>query len=151
MLPNHSPLVIAEQFGTLESIYPGRIDLGLGRAPGTDPATSYALRRGLDQTGHDFPQLLQELQSYLGEAKADPARQSLSGQRSECADLVARVERLQRPAIGLTRSALCFCQSLCTGRIAPLTQNLSTDIQALRSFAGTLRHDWCAGGRRRNR
>jgi luciferase family oxidoreductase group 1 len=65
MLPNHSPLIIAEQFGTLESIYPGRIDLGLGRAPGTDPATSYALRRGLESTGHDFPQLLRELKSYL--------------------------------------------------------------------------------------
>src|SRR5215211_6863459 len=45
MLPNHSPLVIAEQFGTLESLYPGRIDLGLGRAPGTDPLTARALRR----------------------------------------------------------------------------------------------------------
>ena len=45
MLPNHAPLVVAEQFGTLESLFPGRIDLGLGRAPGTDPATSYALRR----------------------------------------------------------------------------------------------------------
>src|ERR1700743_791062 len=47
MLPNHAPLVIAEQFGTLEALFPGRIDLGLGRAPGTDPNTSYALRRGL--------------------------------------------------------------------------------------------------------
>src|ERR1700688_2292368 len=47
MLPNHAPLVIAEQFGTLESLFPGRIDLGLGRAPGTDPATAYALRRTL--------------------------------------------------------------------------------------------------------
>jgi len=65
MLPNHSPLIIAEQFGTLESIYPGRIDLGLGRAPGTDPATSFALRRGLDSTGHDFPDLLMELRGYL--------------------------------------------------------------------------------------
>src|SRR5882757_3671762 len=47
MLPNHAPLIVAEQFGTLESLYPGRIDLGLGRAPGTDPATAYALRRTL--------------------------------------------------------------------------------------------------------
>ncbi|WP_219838539.1 LLM class flavin-dependent oxidoreductase [Paenibacillus sp. R14(2021)] len=64
MLPNHAPLVIAEQFGTLESMYPGRIDLGLGRAPGSDPATSAALRRGRG-TGEDFPQLLQELRGYF--------------------------------------------------------------------------------------
>ena len=68
MLPNHAPLVIAEQFGTLETLYPGRIDLGLGRAPGTDRATSHALRRGLDSSGHDFPDLLAELQRYLGPA-----------------------------------------------------------------------------------
>ena len=65
MLPNHAPLIIAEQFGTLESLYPGRIDLGLGRAPGTDSATSFALRRGLNSDGHDFPELLAELQRYL--------------------------------------------------------------------------------------
>lgn len=65
MLPNHAPLVIAEQFGTLESLYPGRIDLGLGRAPGTDRATSFALRSGLDRA-IDFPELLAELQRYLG-------------------------------------------------------------------------------------
>lgn len=68
MLPNHAPLVIAEQFGTLETLYPSRIDLGLGRAPGTDRATAHALRRGLDSGGHDFPELLAELQRYLGPA-----------------------------------------------------------------------------------
>jgi luciferase family oxidoreductase group 1 len=65
MLPNHAPLVIAEQFGTLESLYPGRIDLGLGRAPGTDMATTHALRRDSKSTGDDFPQLVAELQSYF--------------------------------------------------------------------------------------
>lgn len=65
MLPNHSPLVIAEQFGTLESLYPGRIDLGLGRAPGTDHVTARALRRGPDRNGADFPELVAELQSYF--------------------------------------------------------------------------------------
>jgi len=68
MLPNHSPLVIAEQFGTLESMYPGRVDLGLGRAPGADGATAYALRR--DQTGPDtFPQDVVELQRYFQTAE----------------------------------------------------------------------------------
>ena len=65
MLPNHSPLLIAEQFGTLESLYPGRIDLGLGRAPGTDRATSQAMRRDMMASDH-FPEDVLELQSYFG-------------------------------------------------------------------------------------
>ncbi len=65
MLPNHAPLVIAEQFGTLESLYPGRIDLGLGRAPGTDQLTAHALRRNLHSSGSDFPEQLEELRSYF--------------------------------------------------------------------------------------
>lgn len=68
MLPNHAPLVIAEQFGTLESLYPGRIDLGLGRAPGGDQATARALRRTLGSSGDTFPQDLAELQSYFRSA-----------------------------------------------------------------------------------
>jgi luciferase family oxidoreductase group 1 len=65
MLPNHAPLVIAEQFGTLESLYPGRIDLGLGRAPGTDPLTARALRRERGNIDDQFPQDVLELQSYF--------------------------------------------------------------------------------------
>jgi luciferase family oxidoreductase group 1 len=65
MLPNHAPLAVAEQFSTLEAMFPGRIDLGLGRAPGSDRATAHALRRSLD--GDDFPQLLQELEYFLND------------------------------------------------------------------------------------
>src|ERR1700753_2245860 len=65
MLPNHAPLVIAEQFGTLESLYPGRIDLGLGRAPGTDRVTAHALRRHLAESADTFPQDVVELQGYF--------------------------------------------------------------------------------------
>ncbi|SEO37563.1 LLM class flavin-dependent oxidoreductase [Paenibacillus sp. OV219] len=65
MLPNHAPLVIAEQFGTLESMYPGRIDLGLGRAPGSDQTTARALRRDLATHGQEFPELLAELRAYF--------------------------------------------------------------------------------------
>ncbi|GAA1321950.1 LLM class flavin-dependent oxidoreductase [Pseudonocardia xinjiangensis] len=66
MLPNHQPLVIAEQFGTLDALHPGRIDLGIGRAPGTDQRTARALRRGAAQLGaDDFPQELTELASYF--------------------------------------------------------------------------------------
>ena len=68
MLPNHAPLVIAEQFGTLASLFPGRIDLGLGRAPGTDMRTAHALRRNLNG-GDDFPQDVLELQSYFQPAQ----------------------------------------------------------------------------------
>src|SRR3954447_21382448 len=66
MLPNHQPLVIAEQFGTLDALHPGRIDLGIGRAPGTDPRTARALRRGTDPLGaDDFPDQLTELLAYF--------------------------------------------------------------------------------------
>ncbi len=65
MLPNHSPLVIAEQFGTLESLYPGRIDLGLGRAPGSDQLTARALRRNLSSDVDEFPREVQELADFL--------------------------------------------------------------------------------------
>src|SRR5678815_1049023 len=65
MLPNHAPLIVAEQFGTLASLYPGRIDLGLGRAPGTDPITSRALRRDRLEGGNMFPSHVTELLTYL--------------------------------------------------------------------------------------
>src|ERR1041384_4388541 len=65
MLPNHSPLVIAEQFGTLEALPPGRIDLGLGRAPGSDQTTARALRRNLSSDADEFPQDVVELRDYF--------------------------------------------------------------------------------------
>jgi luciferase family oxidoreductase group 1 len=74
MLPNHSPLVIAEQFGTLESLYPGRIDLGLGRAPGSDQRTARALRRNLDSDPDEFPRDVQELADYFSASPRQPVR-----------------------------------------------------------------------------
>ncbi|UUQ67516.1 LLM class flavin-dependent oxidoreductase [Pseudomonas fuscovaginae UPB0736] len=71
MLPNHAPLVIAEQFGTLESLYPGRIDLGLGRAPGSDQMTAHALRRERSGSSDDFPEDVAELMKYLGPRTPD--------------------------------------------------------------------------------
>jgi luciferase family oxidoreductase group 1 len=82
MLPNHAPLVVAEHFGTLEALYPGRIDLGLGRAPGGDSKTMRALRRDLGQTGDDFPALLEELQTYLGPERPGQAVKAIPGQGS---------------------------------------------------------------------
>jgi luciferase family oxidoreductase group 1 len=74
MLPNHSPLVIAEQFGTLESLYPGRIDLGLGRAPGSDQLTARALRRNLDTNPNQFPDDVVELMGYFSATQRHAVR-----------------------------------------------------------------------------
>ncbi len=82
MLPNHSPLVIAEQFGTLATLYPGRIDLGLGRAPGTDGRTLRALRRDADSSDR-FPQDVQELQALLAPARPGQAIQAVPGAGTE--------------------------------------------------------------------
>lgn len=80
MLPNHSPLVIAEQFGTLATLYPGRIDLGLGRAPGTDMATARALRRHMNMDVDSFPHDVVELMAYLGDDGAAGRVQAIPGQ-----------------------------------------------------------------------
>lgn len=74
MLPNHSPLVIAEQFGTLESLYPGRIDLGLGRAPGSDQRTAQALRRNLESDSDQFPQDVIELMDFMSKEPRQAVR-----------------------------------------------------------------------------
>ncbi len=79
MLPNHAPLVIAEQFGTLDALFPGRIDLGLGRAPGTDQMTAQALRRTLAGNVDGFPQDVLELQAYLAEPQDGQRVQATPG------------------------------------------------------------------------
>jgi luciferase family oxidoreductase group 1 len=83
MLPNHAPLVIAEQFGTLASIYPERIELGLGRAPGTDQMTARALRRDLLGSEDRFPQDVQELQHYFGPIQDGQAVKAIPGANTE--------------------------------------------------------------------
>lgn len=83
MLPNHSPLVIAEQFGTLASLYPGRIDLGLGRAPGTDQATARALRRDPMTSADRFPEDVRELQDYLAPLRPGQRIQAVPGAGTE--------------------------------------------------------------------
>src|SRR5271170_7154694 len=82
MLPNHAPLVVAEQFGTLDALYPGRIDLGLGRAPGGDFHTMRALRRDLRQSDDEFPALLEELRAYLGPETPGQVVRAIPGQGS---------------------------------------------------------------------
>jgi luciferase family oxidoreductase group 1 len=79
MLPNHAPLMVAEQFGTLASLFPGRIDLGLGRAPGTDQLTAFALRRNLATGGDSFPQDVIELMGYFRPAQPDQPVRAIPG------------------------------------------------------------------------
>jgi luciferase family oxidoreductase group 1 len=79
MLPNHAPLAVAEQFGTLESLFPGRIDLGLGRAPGTDPVAARALRRGRAESADTFPQDVMELQAYFRPTAPGQALRAVPG------------------------------------------------------------------------
>ena len=83
MLPNHSPLVIAEQFGTLEALYPGRIDLGLGRAPGSDMATANALRRDMHASVDDYPSNIRELQHFLGPVNEGQKIVAVPGQNTQ--------------------------------------------------------------------
>jgi luciferase family oxidoreductase group 1 len=82
MLPNHAPLLVAEQFGTLEAMYPGRIDLGVGRAPGGDFQTIRALRRSLVSGGDDFPALVEELRTYLGPERPGQVVKAIPGHNS---------------------------------------------------------------------
>jgi len=102
MLPNHAPLVVAEQFGTLETMYPNRLDLGLGRAPGTDMQTAHALRRTTQETAFAFPQDVMELQHYFktndqqGQVRAFPGVGSsvpiyILGSSTSSAELAARL------------------------------------------------------------
>ena len=83
MLPNHAPLAVAEQFGTLASLYPNRIDLGLGRAPGSDQATMRAMRRDLRSTGEEFPELVAELRQYLGDARPGQQVHAIPGEGTQ--------------------------------------------------------------------
>ncbi len=83
MLPNHAPLVVAENFGTLATLYPGRVDLGLGRAPGADRATMRALRRDLAGNGDDFPEQVAELRALLAPAQPGQAVRAMPGEGTE--------------------------------------------------------------------
>ena len=108
MLPNHAPLVIAEQFGTLESLYPGRIDLGLGRAPGTDPSTMRALRRDARATPRTVSATTSSsCMRYFAPARSRGRRSARFRARGlHVPDLAPRLEPLQRAARGGARAAV---------------------------------------------
>jgi len=145
MLPNHAPLVIAEQFGTLESLFPGRIDLGLGRAPGGDQRTARALRRTLNSSGDTFPQDLMELQSYF--SPATPGQSVRAGNGIENSDLAAGIKRFQRSSGRRIGIAFRFCLALCAGLPLSCARSLPQEFQAF-SLA---RQAVCHAGRERLR
>ncbi|MEJ7665575.1 MAG: MsnO8 family LLM class oxidoreductase [Hymenobacter sp.] len=138
MLPNHSPLIVAEHFGTLESLYPGRIDLGIGRAPGSDQTTARAVKRGLSSED-DFPQQVQELLAYLGSALPGQKVHAFSGEGTADPGMAAWIEHLQRPASCSFRTAVCFRQSLCAAAVIRRPAALSRELPALAVSARALR------------
>ena len=96
MLPNHAPLQVAEQFGTLEALFPGRIDLGLGRAPGTDQAAAFALRRTLRVDPNNFPNDVLEVMEFLADPRTGAGRTRGARRRPAGAHLDSRVQHVRR-------------------------------------------------------
>ena len=146
MLPNHAPLVVAENFGTLETLYPGRIDLGLGRAP-ADQATMRALRRDRLGNGDDFPSRSPSWKCCS--ARAVPSRACWRCRaRYPGADLATRFEPVQRSPGGAERLALCLRFAFRTALPARGAAHLPQQLPALGGTRQTLRDDRRAADRR---
>ncbi len=129
MLPNHAPLVIAEQFGTLAALYPGRIDLGVGRAPGTDQATMRALRRSLDGDVDSFPRDVVELISYFDDPAPDQLIRAVPG-----AGLKVPVWMLGSSTYGAQLAALLGLPYAFASHFAPAQM-----MEALAAYRGLFR------------
>ena len=132
MLPNHSPLVIAEQFGTLESLYPGRIDLGLGRAPGTDAETDVRAAPRRRERGGQFSAGRSAAAGVLRARGARPACPRRARRRTARAGVAAGVELVQRATGRDARAAICVCVALRAGLPAGSARRLSARVSALR-------------------
>jgi luciferase family oxidoreductase group 1 len=148
MLPNHAPLVIAEQFGTLESMFPGRIDLGLGRAPGGDPQTAAALRRNLGSSGDTFPRDLLELQSYFQTRGANQVRAVPGTGLNVPIHLLGSSDFSAALAAEL---GLPFAFALCAGLSASGAEPLPQELQTVEVAGKTKNDRWAQRRRRRNR
>ena len=159
MLPNHAPLRVAETFRVLEALFPGRIDLGIGRAPGTDRVTAIALRRSVDAlTADDFPQQLLELLAYGGDGfpPDHPFRlgERRAAGRPASADLDPGLERLRRPGRRGAGHRVRLRPPPQPARRRGGDAALPRDLPALRSLPGASRHPHGVGrlrGRRRPR
>ena len=150
MLPNHAPLVIAEQFGTLARLHPGRIDLGLGRAPGTDQITVRALRRNLDGRRH-VPAGRAGAAGLFRPGGARPAGAGGAGGRNRGAALDPRVEHLRRAARRRTRPALRLRLAFRAGAADGGAGDLPQPLQAFGAGRAALRDDRRQRHRRRHR
>ncbi len=117
MLPNHSPLAVAEQFGTLESLFPGRIDLGLGRAPGTDQLTAMALRGDHFNNAQEFPQNVLKLQAYLSKENASSKVRAIPGEGLEIPLWILGSSTDSAHLSSRFGHALCVRQSFCSSSI----------------------------------
>ena len=150
MLPNHAPLVIAEQFGTLEALYPGRIDLGLGRAPGTDQPTMRALRRDLT-SADTFPSDVQELQALLGDPTPGQHIQAVPGAGLARPAVDPRLEPVRRAARGRARAAVRVRVALRARRAGARDRGLPADVPAVRAARAAARDARRQRDRRRRR
>ena len=151
MLPNHAPLVIAEQFGTLAALHPGRIDLGLGRAPGTDMLTARALRRNLEAGADSFPQDVIELMNYFHPAEPGQRVRAVPGEGEDVRDLGARVEHLRRAARRHARPALRLRLAFRAGRDGAGDRDLPLALPALGTAGEAEAHARAQRLRRRHR
>ena len=138
MLPNHAPLIVAEQFGTLESLFPGRIDLGLGRAPGTDQTTAMALRRTLASNPDLFPQDVLELMAYF-QPEAGQRVRAVPGAGSDGADLHPGLEPVWRAGRGGVRAAVRVRVALRRAADDPRRADLPRALQAVGAAGSSVR------------
>ena len=151
MLPNHSPLVIAEQFGTLESLHPGRIDLGLGRAPGTDQITARALRRDVNAAAEHFPDDVLELQALLGPAEPGQYIHAVPGAGTNVPLWILGSSLYGAQLAALLGLPYSFASHFAPDALLPALSHLSRALPALGPGRQALCHAGAAGGRRRQR
>ena len=151
MLPNHAPLVIAEQFGTLDALYPGRIDLGLGRAPGTDQRTAFALRRTLHGDPDDFPRDVLELQGYFGEPRPDDHVRAIPGSGQNVPIWILGSSLYGAQLAAMLGLPYAFASHFAPAALMPALDTYREIVQALRAALEALRHGWVQRVRGRDR
>lgn len=152
MLPNHAPLVVAEQFGTLEALHPGRIDLGLGRAPGTDQVTVRALRRTADMHADSFPDDVVELINYLLPGEGAPSHPSANPGRGYLPEVWLLGSSLFDRATGRDpRVAVLVRLPLCSGASRPSAVRLPVELPPLGAACRAQSHGGRVGALRPDR
>ena len=152
MLPNHSPMVIAEQFGTLDALYPGRIDLGLGRAPGSDQLAARALRLGPDRSD-DFPREVMQLQAFLAPEQPGQALRAFPGAGSEVPIWILGSSLFGAQLAAALGLPYAFASHFAPDALMAALQTYQADFQPSDAARRALRHDrpQRRGGRHRRR